>query len=300
MKIFISWSGETSKEIAKILREWLPTVIQHLNPYMSEEDIGKGRNWSSSISSELEAANFGIICLTHDNVREPWIHFEAGALSKIINDSYVSPILFNLKPSDVVGPLTQFQATSVNKIDFKRLLETINNASQDSNKLDSRILDQCFERSWSELEEKLKSIPTVELKKTPIPKEKADQNKPIEEMLVLLRNCQNILNNPERILPEEYLHHVFTNNRKLRNDIARLDKNVFMDLDMYYRKVVDVLRRSPFRLKAQNMDGGERLEIDFAEDQEFAKWYSSLERALKRMEGPLSFILSESDDLRFR
>ncbi|MFF2501131.1 hypothetical protein [Peribacillus sp. NPDC058075] len=64
MKVFLSWSGEYSKNIALILKEWLPLVIQTLEPYVSSEDIRKGSRWSASIGQELEVSNYGILCLT--------------------------------------------------------------------------------------------------------------------------------------------------------------------------------------------------------------------------------------------
>ena len=42
MKVFISWSGNKSHKVAMIFREWLPSVIQSLEPYVSSEDIDKG------------------------------------------------------------------------------------------------------------------------------------------------------------------------------------------------------------------------------------------------------------------
>lgn len=42
MKVFISWSGETSKKVALALKAWLPNVIQALDPWMSDKDIEKG------------------------------------------------------------------------------------------------------------------------------------------------------------------------------------------------------------------------------------------------------------------
>lgn len=50
MKVFISWSGNKSHKVAMIFREWLPSVIQSLEPYVSSEDIDKGARWSSDIA----------------------------------------------------------------------------------------------------------------------------------------------------------------------------------------------------------------------------------------------------------
>ena len=46
MKVFISWSGKTSFEVAKVLKEWIPCVIQDIEPYFSSDDIDKGARWS--------------------------------------------------------------------------------------------------------------------------------------------------------------------------------------------------------------------------------------------------------------
>lgn len=86
MKVFISWSGARSKAVASKLREWLPDVIQNIEPWMSRHDIKAGERWDKELSGELNDSKFGIICLTSDNYDAPWILFEAGALSKTIDD----------------------------------------------------------------------------------------------------------------------------------------------------------------------------------------------------------------------
>jgi hypothetical protein len=162
MKVFISWSGERSRLLAESLRDWLPTVIQSVEPFLSKADIHKGSRWGVELSSILEQSKLGIICLTPDNLNKPWILFEAGALSKTLPDSLVCPLLFNLDPSDVVGPLEQFQATILNKEDVRELIRTINYAQKEE-ALSPDLLEKAFELAWPEFKERVSKIPDVPL-----------------------------------------------------------------------------------------------------------------------------------------
>lgn len=78
MKVFLSWSGDRSRVVADVLRNWLPSVLQAVRPYFSPEDIEKGSKWSLEISRELDASDYGILCVTTENVASPWMLFEAG------------------------------------------------------------------------------------------------------------------------------------------------------------------------------------------------------------------------------
>lgn len=100
MKVFLSWSGELSHRVACAFRDWLPSVLQSVSPYVSSEDIDKGARWSTDISKELERSAYGIIVVTHEDIDAPWVNFEAGALSKTVEKSKVSPFPSTLASFD--------------------------------------------------------------------------------------------------------------------------------------------------------------------------------------------------------
>ena len=68
MKVFISWSGPRSRHLAEALRNWLPKVIQSLEPWMSDADISAGARWLSEVSTVLGDAKVGILCVTPESV----------------------------------------------------------------------------------------------------------------------------------------------------------------------------------------------------------------------------------------
>lgn len=151
MKIFISWSGEDSHKIASELKEWLPNIIQRVQPFISSRDIQSGGRWFDEIGSQLESTDFGIVCLTPSNLSEPWVLFEAGALSKRVARSHVVPLLIGLKPTDLEGPLAQFQAETTQRDHIWRLVGTINKELKE-NALQDTQLTRGFEKFWPDLE----------------------------------------------------------------------------------------------------------------------------------------------------
>lgn len=157
VNVFISWSGDKSKEIAEELRNWIPSVLQFAKPYFTPNDIEKGAKWSSEISKKLAESNIGIICLTKDNLNKPWILFEAGALSKDLDRSKVCSVLFGMENSDLSGPLTTFQTTNFEKLDFRKLLLSINDAGGQS-ALARETFARVFEMWWPQFQMKIDAI----------------------------------------------------------------------------------------------------------------------------------------------
>jgi hypothetical protein len=97
-----------------------------------------------------------IICVTRDNQREPWLNFEAGALAKSSKGS-VRPVLLDLTPAELVGPLTSFQLSKATDIDdMKKLARSLNKSCLEPLD-DSRLMRQ-FERSWDDFCGKLETI----------------------------------------------------------------------------------------------------------------------------------------------
>lgn len=227
MKVFISWSGTKSHKVGLTFREWLPSVIQSLKPYVSSEDIDKGARWSSDIAKELEDSTFGILCVTKDNLLAPWLSFEAGALSKTMDKSFVTPFLFDIKRAEVNGPILQFQSTVFERDDVKKLLHTLNKACGESG-ISQSMLDKAFDVWYPTLEESLNIIKadenngseelviaSAELESTPI----------IEEILELSRDNQKLLRNPDSKVSES----IEDVKNRLDYIASRFERNIDMD-----------------------------------------------------------------------
>ena len=212
MKVFISWSGDPSREIALKIYEWLPAVIQSVTPYMSSESIDKGARWATSIASELEGSSIGLVILTPDNITAPWILFESGALAKVVGESKLAPILCGLKPSDVGTPLSQFQVTAFDKFDMLRLLKSIN-SSLDTTALPESRLERAHNAHWPGLQSEVDPIiESINAKNHTAREKNPDKESSIlEEILVLLRQQSQVILNPERLFPPGLLESTFDN-----------------------------------------------------------------------------------------
>ncbi|MDE7162827.1 MAG: toll/interleukin-1 receptor domain-containing protein [Clostridia bacterium] len=221
MKVFISWSGEFSKRIALLIKDWIEQCIQSIEAFVSDEDIEKGENWSARLTNELSNTNYGIVCLTSDNISAPWIHFEAGALSKLV-DSRVSTIAVDIQYSEIKGPLSSFQNTKLEKEDMFSLLKSINNSIEKSGEknLSDEKLKNSFDAFWQTFNIKLKKL-FDDHKKEPVKKQTSKmqiQQESFDELLQLMRNQNAIITDPSRLLPIEYIDYIVNQIRRGGND----------------------------------------------------------------------------------
>lgn len=181
MKVFVSWSGERSRELAQALHGWLPLVLHYVKPWLSDADVSAGDRWATVVAKELETSNFGIICVTPENLNSPWLLFEAGALAKAMQGSKVIPLLFNLEFSDISGPLAQFQAKKCDRDGIYEVVTSINKSS-DTGVPDDRK-NQLFSALWPELGHQFDSIPS----EAPTAKHTRPHHEILEELVSSVR-----------------------------------------------------------------------------------------------------------------
>lgn len=228
VNVFIIWSGPLSHKIAKALHQWLPVVLQSTQVFISSDDLKKGGRWNTELCIELSKESFGILCLTPDNLTAPWILFEAGALSKSVGDAYVAPFLVGVRPSELPGPLTQFNAVNAEKDDFKRLLRDIN--SRDTSPIPGERIEKSIDGLWPQIEGDLKiELPpkkaNVDVDSSKKSIEWAALDKILQEILVLNRNQMNFLTDPSVLLPRDYIGDVIS-----RHYMPDRDHKVWEDL----------------------------------------------------------------------
>jgi hypothetical protein len=147
---------------------------------MSSEDIPKGSRWSQEVGSQLEGTSAGVIVIVPGNAREPWVNFEAGALSKSIADSLVSPFLFGVTPAELPATLAQFQATRYEREDVWRLVKSLNDGLAQARVPQDR-LKRTFELCWPGLE---KALAPIEASLKAVREEEYENEEPQEKQVV--------------------------------------------------------------------------------------------------------------------
>lgn len=207
MKVFISWSGDRSRKLAEFLAGWLKKLPLAIEPWVSKDAIDPGVRWGKELSEALEGTSFGILCITAENQREPWISFEAGALSKTIEKSYVVPYLIGMKPPELEQPLKQFQAIEANEEDTWKLIETIHMVSEDKTRTVNDLKDT-FNVWWPKLSEQIENIKAIEIIENEEPKmpTTSDIQNSLGKVLTLLESLSSRFTKleTERFNPPQY------------------------------------------------------------------------------------------------
>jgi hypothetical protein len=188
--VFLSWSGDTSRKLAEAIGSLIPNVFQDVKTFVSSNDIDAGSSWFGRISEELNATEFGVLCLTNENLAKQWIHFEAGALAKRIADrARVVPYVHGVDVSDLSPPLSMFQAVKADKEGTHSLIRSLNSVRGEP--FEQSRLTEIFEKWWPEFEEELRSLPPAAVT---LSTHRPDREL-LEELLALARASQKPVTN---------------------------------------------------------------------------------------------------------
>jgi hypothetical protein len=147
--VFISWSGHASLGIAKVLRLWLRSLVQLVDPWISP-DIAAGERWQATLSGKLVDAKYGILCVTRDNATAPWLIFEAGAMARSFDQSRVVPLLFGIDVADLTGPLSQFQSVVGDRTGIFKIVKELHAVTQ--SRMPDAELQMLFDTLWPSIE----------------------------------------------------------------------------------------------------------------------------------------------------
>lgn len=158
-KIFLSWSKNQSKEYALIFNRELKILFPTpgFEIFMSDKDISMGSLGITTILDNLSSSEFGIFFITEENQGEPWLNFEAGALSKGITENRVIPIGFDgIEIGFLNTPLKNFQGFTFGEEKFKASMKQINAASDAS--LADASFDVLLASCWNNITESMEKL----------------------------------------------------------------------------------------------------------------------------------------------
>jgi len=217
VKVFISWSGGRSKGIASALHSWLPQVIQSVEPFMSAT-MDAGVKWNEVVNQNLDENDIGILCVTPENVERPWLNYEAGALSRSLNDrSRVIPYLLDFDAEgDCPAPLNQFNAALADQTGTWKVVSTLDGLSTHSRGVELKtVFDDYW---WPKLRSELDDVRATDSQP---PAHRPDSDK-IDE---LLQNTRQLLRRGEGPDYDQWLRNATRSQDDLRvktDDTSRL------------------------------------------------------------------------------
>lgn len=248
MDVFLSWSTERSDKLATMFNEWISNVLPTVKTYISTQQIGPGERWSENIGKGLETNFMGIFFMVEENVNSPWLNFEAGAISKNIDDSKVIPLLHKMKPEQVSGPMAQFQSKQIDKEDdIFNIVKQINNGIRDERRIDNEKLKTLFEKWYPDF---VKAYDKFQVE-NPAPEKDEDKNSSalmdsgdqIGEILNIVRNLKR-----SDLKPEFIDRNYFKENIIKEKAERRFRQDIIETLSIYSEeKIIELLNQDGFR-----------------------------------------------------
>ncbi|MBS7577988.1 MULTISPECIES: hypothetical protein [unclassified Enterococcus] len=229
VRIFLSWSGLRSKELARIFKTYINDLFPKANIYLSL-DIAGGNRWRENLEKGLEDRNFSIIFLTEANLNSKWLYFEAGALSKAMVNDRIQPFLYNLSLSNLSEPLSSYQAREINKEEILKTIYDINNLQENSDRIEKATLERNFNRLWNEMNSELKEIEKIDdtVSDTQISDANLlmDQSTQTSEILQIVRQLQQ---NKQSVMKTRSEETTYISSNEIKDKVSAIIDTVDLD-----------------------------------------------------------------------
>lgn len=158
MDTLLTWSGGASHEIATFFHSWLPTVLPGIKPWISDQDIAKGKKWFPELTAQLDKSHVSITFITPENVRSPWVYYEVGFIAAKLESGFVCPYIMGVDSKLVKDtPLGQFQWTLAEKDDTWKLIKSINGYMEER-RHDETLIEAKFNAQWTKLKRQIDKV----------------------------------------------------------------------------------------------------------------------------------------------
>ncbi|MDQ0923335.1 putative nucleotide-binding protein [Pseudarthrobacter sp. W1I19] len=161
MKVFISWSGEVSQHAAQALRNWIPQVLQSIEPWLASTDARPGHLVAHEIQQNLQDASAVLLCLTRQNMLSESFRDEYYALQEA--GPLIMPVCIDFSPNELGRSFPSNRAVALDSPGIRSLVTLLNELSDDP--LNQTKLDRLL-GIWSpKLEEELATaLPSLNFK----------------------------------------------------------------------------------------------------------------------------------------
>ena len=119
-KIFLSWSGTKSDDLAHALAVWFAAYGHQEMVFFSPHDLEKGKEWRGQLVAQLRESKVLIAFLTKENIgKSRWMECEATAVWLSDEDTLVFSVLVDLERSEIpknsawAGPFSEHSFISI-------------------------------------------------------------------------------------------------------------------------------------------------------------------------------------------
>jgi len=146
----------------------LSDVLPECQPWESSKDIQIGKSWWDELHTAIGDVKVSVVIVTPENIRSPWLFYEAGIIASKLDRALVCPYLVGVEGKSILGtPLAGYQWCESGKDGTLKLVHSLHSAL--SSPHDKGLLEGNFNHQWPRLKTKLaKVVESLEVIEDPV------------------------------------------------------------------------------------------------------------------------------------